>query len=84
MREIYHFIYIAAQSDYTEKHRSITHFDATRFIREIPGTSPDEACLRLKEIIKELMMNKKILVKCTCNIQASVRVCGCYSGKYRL
>ncbi len=33
--------------------------DAVRFIREIPGTTPDEACLRLIEIFRELSTEQK-------------------------
>ncbi len=52
--------------------------DAIRFIREIPATTPNEACLRLKEIIKALEDDQVgLLVKCALNYTNYVRaLCG--------
>jgi len=36
--------------------------DAVRFIKNIPATTPDEACLRLKFIFKELSLEKRVLL----------------------
>ncbi len=52
--------------------------DAIRFIREIPAATPNEACLRLKEIIRSLDDNQVgLLVKCALNYTNYVRaLCG--------
>ena len=52
--------------------------DAIRFIREIPATTPDEACLRLKEIIRDLAdEQKEVLIKCLMKYTNYVRaLCG--------
>ena len=48
--------------------------DALRFIREIPGTTADEACRRLIEIVKDLTPNKQeLLVSCALNYTSYVR-----------
>ena len=52
--------------------------DAIRFIREIPATLPDEACLRLKEIVRGLSEpQRELLVECALNYTSYVRaLCG--------
>ena len=78
-REKYTISFILQPNPITRKNIEVLRIlDAIRFIREIPGTSPDEACLRLKEIIKELDdEQKKILVKCTLQYTSYVRaLCG--------
>ena len=52
--------------------------DAIRFIREIPATTPNEACVRSKEIIKALNEEQKeIFVKCSLKYTNYVRaLCG--------
>ena len=52
--------------------------DAIRFIKEIPATTPDDACIRLKEIIRKLNNEQKsLLVKCALKYTNNVRaLCG--------
>ena len=49
-----------------------------RFIREIPATTPDEACLRLKEIIRNLDdKQREVLIRCLLKYTNYVRaLCG--------
>ncbi|MDL2241210.1 hypothetical protein LJC69_06250, partial [Bacteroidales bacterium OttesenSCG-928-K22] len=52
--------------------------DAVRFITKIPATTPDEACLRLQQIFKELSPEKQLkLVKLSLKYTNYVRaLCG--------
>ena len=78
-RDKYTISFILQQNTITKKNIEILRIlDAVRFIREIPGTSPDEACIRLKEIIKELNEEQKaMLAKCSLKYTNYVRaLCG--------
>lgn len=71
--------FILQQNTITKKNIEILRIlDAIRFIREIPATTPNEACVRLKEIIKSLNEDQKeILVKCSLKYTNYVRaLCG--------
>lgn len=72
-------IFIRQNNSITRKNsRILVILDALRFIKEIPGTSPDSACARLKEIINSLPMEQKnILAKCCLKYTSYVRaLCG--------
>ena len=72
-------IFIKQNNSITRKNfRILIILDAMRFIKEIPGTSPDTACARLKEIISSLPMEQKnILAKCSLKYTSYVRaLCG--------
>ena len=78
-RDRYIISFILQQNTITKKNIEILRIlDAVRFIREIPGTTPDEACIRLKEIIKELNEEQKgMLVKFSLKYTNYVRaLCG--------
>ncbi len=78
-REKYTISFIVQPNPITRKNIEILRIlDAIRFIREIPGTSPDDACLRLKEIIKSLDNGQRnLLVKCSMKYTSYVRaLCG--------
>lgn len=78
-REKYTISFILQQNTITRKNIDILRIlDAVRFIREIPATTPDEACLRLKEIIRNLNDGQKeMLVKCLMKYTNYVRaLCG--------
>ena len=66
-RDKYTISFILQQNTITKKNIEILRIlDAIRFIREIPATTPNEACIRLKEIIKDLNdEQKEMLVKCS-------------------
>ncbi|MDR2756990.1 MAG: DUF6088 family protein [Planctomycetaceae bacterium] len=57
---------------------SLRILDAVRFIKAIPATTPDEACIRLKEIFRELTPEKQqTLVNLALKYTDSVRaLCG--------
>lgn len=78
-REKYTISFIKQPNPITKKNVKILRIlDAIRFIREIPATTPDEACLRLKEIIRDLDNEQKdVLVKCLMKYTNYVRaLCG--------
>ena len=78
-REKYTISFIVQPNTITRNNIKILRIlDAIRYIREIPGTSPDEACLRLKEIIRELdERQRSLLVKCAIKYTSYVRaMCG--------
>ena len=78
-RDKYTISFILQQNTITKKNIEILRIlDAVRFIREIPGTTPDEACVRLKEIVKDLNENQKaMLVRCSLKYTNYVRaLCG--------
>jgi hypothetical protein len=60
-REIYTISFVAQPNKITKDNIELLRIlDAVRFIKQIPGTTPDEACIRLKEIFRELTPQKKI------------------------
>jgi len=78
-REKYTISFIVQPNTITRKNIKILRIlDAIRFIREIPGTSPDETCMRLKEIIRDLDEEQRnLLVKCAIKYTNYVRaLCG--------
>ena len=78
-REDYTISFVVQPNTITKKNIEILRIlDAIRFIREIPATSPNDACLRLKEIIKPLdVEQKQLLVKCALKYTNYVRaLCG--------
>ena len=78
-REKYTISFIKQPNPITRKNVEILRIlDAIRFIREIPATTPDEACLRLKEIIRDLdNEQKEVLIKCLMKYTNYVRaLCG--------
>lgn len=78
-RDKYTISFIMQQNTITKKNIEILRIlDAVRFIREIPATTPNEACIRLKEIIKDLNdEQKEMLVKCSLKYTNYVRaLCG--------
>lgn len=78
-RDKYTISFILQQNTITKKNIEILRIlDAIRFIREIPATTPNEACIRLKEIIKDLNdEQKEMLVKCSLKYTNYVRaLCG--------
>lgn len=78
-RDKYTISFIMQQNTITKKNIEILRIlDAIRFIREIPATTPNEACIRLKEIIKALNEEQKeTLVKCSLKYTNYVRaLCG--------
>lgn len=78
-RDKYTISFIMQQNTITKKNIEILRIlDAIRFIREIPATTPNEACIRLKEIIKGLNdEQKEMLVKCSLKYTNYVRaLCG--------
>lgn len=78
-REKYTISFIVQPNRITRKNIEILRIlDAIRFIREIPGTSPDEACIRLKEIIRGLDEGQRsLLVQCAIKYTNYVRaLCG--------
>ena len=78
-RDKYTISFIMQQNTTTKKNIEILRIlDAVRFIREIPATTPNEACIRLKEIIKDLNdEQKEMLVKCSLKYTNYVRaLCG--------
>ena len=79
IREKYTISFIKQPNPITRKNVEILRIlDAIRFIREIPATTPDEACLRLKEIIRGLdPKQKEVLIKCLMKYTNYVRaLCG--------
>ena len=78
-REKYTISFILQQNPITKKNIEILRIlDAIRFIREIPATTPNEACLRLKEIVRDLNdEQREMLVKCVAKYTNYVRaLCG--------
>ncbi len=78
-REGYTISFVVQPNIITKKNIEILRIlDAIRFIREIPGTTPNEACLRIIEIVRELDNEKKqLLVKCALKYTNYVRaLCG--------
>ena len=78
-RDKYTISFIMQQNTITKKNIEILRIlDAIRYIREIPATTPNEACIRLKEIIKDLNdEQKEMLVKCSLKYTNYVRaLCG--------
>lgn len=78
-REKYTISFILQQNPITKKNIEILRIlDAIRFIREIPATTPNEACLRLKEIVRNLNdEQREMLVKCVAKYTNYVRaLCG--------
>jgi hypothetical protein len=78
-REKYTISFIMQQNPITKKNIEILRIlDAIRFIREIPATTPNDACIRLKEIIRDLNDEQKgLLVKCAMKYTNYVRaLCG--------
>ena len=78
-REQYTISFILQQNPITKKNIEILRIlDAIRFIREIPATTPNEACLRLKEIVRDLNEEQReMLVKCVAKYTNYVRaLCG--------
>ncbi len=75
----YTISFISQQNAITKQNVEILRIlDAVRFIREIPATTPNDACIRLKEIIRELnKVQKELLVKCVLKYTNYVRaLCG--------
>lgn len=59
-REKYTISFIVQPNTITRNNIELLRIlDALRFIREIPGTTPDDACMRLKEIIRNLSSGKR-------------------------
>ena len=78
-REKYTISFIKQPNPITKKNVEILRIlDAIRFIREIPATTPDEACLRLKEIIRNLDdEQREVLIRCLLKYTNYVRaLCG--------
>lgn len=78
-REKYIISFILQRNPITKKNIEILRIlDAIRFIREIPATTPNDACLRLKEIVRNLNgEQKELLVKCVAKYTNYVRaLCG--------
>lgn len=78
-REKYTISFILQRNPITRNNIEILRIlDAVRFFREIPATTPDDACVRLKEIIRNLSNEQKgMLVKCLMNYTNYVRaLCG--------
>ena len=78
-RDKYTITFIKQNNSITRKNNEIlVILDALRFIREIPGTTPDKACSRLKEIIKAMPIEQKdILARCCLKYTSYVRaLCG--------
>ena len=78
-REKYTISFIKQPNPITKKNVDILRIlDAIRFIREIPATTPDEACLRLKEIIRNLDdEQREVLIRCLLKYTNYVRaLCG--------
>lgn len=78
-RDKYTISFILQQNTITKKNIEILRIlDAVKFFREIPGTTPNEACIRLKEIIKELNEEQKVMfIKCSLKYTNYVRaLCG--------
>ena len=78
-RDKYTISFILQQNTITKKNIEILRIlDAIRYIREIPATTPNEACIRLKEIIKDLNdEQEEMLVKCSLKYTNYVRaLCG--------
>ncbi len=78
-RDKYTISFILQQNTITKKNIEILRIlDAIRFIREIPAITPDKACVRLKEIVKGLNEDQKVLfVKCSLKYTNYVRaLCG--------
>lgn len=78
-REDYTISFVVQPNTITKKNIEILRIlDAIRFIREIPATPPNDACLRLKEIIKSLdVEQKQLFVKCALKYTNYVRaLCG--------
>lgn len=78
-RDKYTISFILQQNPITRKNIDILRIlDAIRFIREIPATTPNDACTRLKEIVRNLNgEQKEMLVKCVVKYTNYVRaLCG--------
>ena len=78
-RDKYTISFIKQPNPITKKNVEILRIlDAIRFIREIPATTPDEACLRLKEIIRNLDdKQREVLIRCLLKYTNYVRaLCG--------
>ena len=78
-RDKYTISFIKQPNPITKKNIEILRIlDAIRFIREIPATTPDEACLRLKEIIRNLDdKQREVLIRCLLKYTNYVRaLCG--------
>lgn len=72
-------MFIRQNNSITRKNSEIlVVLDALRFIRRIPGATPDSVCRRLKEIIKAMTFEKKdILARCCLKYTSYVRaICG--------
>jgi hypothetical protein len=60
-REIYTISFVVQPNRITKDNIELLRIlDAVRFIKAIPGTTPDEACIRLIEIFRELTPDKKM------------------------
>jgi hypothetical protein len=58
-RGIYNISFIVQPNKITKENIELLRIlDSIRFIKKIPATTPDEACNRLKEIIKQLPLEK--------------------------
>ena len=78
-REKYKITFIRQSNSITRRNKDIlVILDALRFIREIPGATPDSACSRLKEIIRAMPIDQKdILARCCLKYTSYVRaLCG--------
>ena len=78
-REKYTISFILQQNPITKKNIEILRIlDAIKFIREIPATTPNDACIRLKEIVRDLNdKQREMLVKCVAKYTNYVRaLCG--------
>jgi hypothetical protein len=80
-REIYTISFVVQPNKITKENIELLRIlDAVRFIKEIPGTTPDEACTRLIEIFRELTPDKKTkLTNLALQYTDSVRaLCGAF------
>ncbi len=78
-RENYTIIFIKQNNSITSQNKDIlVILDALKFIREIPGITPDAVCIRVKEIIKSMPIERKdILARCCLKYTSYVRaLCG--------
>jgi hypothetical protein len=78
-RGIYKISFIVQPNKITKTNIELLRIlDAIRFVREIPGTTPDEACSRLISIVGQLSQEKiKILAKLALKYSPAVQaLCG--------
>ena len=78
-REKYTITFIKQNNSITRKNiETRVILDALKFIMEIPGTTPNNACSRLKEIIKNMPIEQQnILARCCLKYTSYVRaLCG--------